>query len=116
MLKQQLANAFLRKQTNSSMDLNKLLKQASNLNSEDLRKQTSSLSVAAAVKTLMTLGLAIPFITVTTRRLHDSNKSGWVQLLYLIPVLGWLLMILFLVTEGNDGRNQYGEDPLKTDD
>ena len=41
---------------------------------------------------------------------------GWVQLLYLIPVLGWLLMILFLVTEGNDGRNQYGEDPLKTDE
>ena len=55
LLKQQLANAFLRKRTKSSMDLNKLLKQASNLNSEDLRKQTSSLSVAAAVKTLMTL-------------------------------------------------------------
>ena len=71
---------------------------------------------AGWVKTLMTLGLAIPFIAVTTRRLHDSNKSGWVQLLYLIPVLGWLLMILFLVTEGNDGRNQYGEDPLKTDE
>ena len=61
-------------------------------------------------------GSAIPFITVTTRRLHNSNKSGWVQLLYLIPVFGWLLMILFLVTEGNDGRNQYGEDPLKTDE
>ena len=52
-------------------------------------------------------------MAVTARRLHDSNKSGWVQLLYLIPILGWLLMILFMVTEGNYGRNQYGEDPLK---
>ena len=55
LLKQQLANAFMRKRTKSSMDLNKLMKQASNINSEDLRKQTTSLSVAAAVKTLMTL-------------------------------------------------------------
>ena len=62
---------------------------------------------AGWVKALVTIGLAIPFIAVTTRRLHDSNKSGWVQLLYLIPILGWLLMILFLVTEGNEGRNQY---------
>ena len=70
---------------------------------------------AGWIKTLVTIGLVIPFIAVTSRRLHDSNKSGWVQLLYLIPILGWLLMILFLITEGNEGRNQYGEDPLKAD-
>ena len=43
---------------------------------------------AGWIKMLTTIGLAIPFMAVTARRLHDSNKSGWVQLLYLIPILG----------------------------
>jgi uncharacterized membrane protein YhaH (DUF805 family) len=38
-----------------------------------------------------------------------------VQLLYPTPIIGWLLMILFLITEGNEGHNKYGEDPLRAD-
>lgn len=39
----------------------------------------------------------IPGLSITTRRLHDTGRSGFWQLLWLIPVLGWALMIAFLV-------------------
>ncbi|MCK5780887.1 MAG: DUF805 domain-containing protein [Psychrilyobacter sp.] len=41
----------------------------------------------------------IPGIAITTRRLHDSGRSGWWQLLLLIPVIGWIWMIILLVME-----------------
>ncbi len=53
----------------------------------------------------------IPSLAAGTRRLHDTNKSGWFQLLWLIPVLGWIAMIYFLIVQGDAGDNQYGSPP-----
>ena len=38
----------------------------------------------------------IPSLSVATRRLHDINRSGWWQLLVLLPITGWILLIYFL--------------------
>ena len=52
----------------------------------------------------------IPTLAVIVRRLHDTNKSGWLILLSLIP-LGGLVLFIFYCIEGDKGPNQYGADP-----
>ncbi len=55
----------------------------------------------------------LPSLAVGTRRLHDINKSGWFQLLWLIPILGWLVLIYILAQEGSTESNQYGDAPAE---
>lgn len=62
-----------------------------------------SLSIVFSVAT------ALPAVAAGSRRLHDTNKSGWLQLLWLIPVLGWLALIYLLAADGDVAANQYGE-------
>ncbi|MFC0323116.1 DUF805 domain-containing protein [Gallibacterium melopsittaci] len=57
------------------------------------------------------LALFIPSIAVGTRRLHDINRSGWWQLLWFIPIIGWIILIIFFSLNGTKGNNRFGEDP-----
>ncbi len=57
------------------------------------------------------LAVLIPSIAVAVRRLHDINKSGWWILIALIPLVGAIWLIVLLATNGDQGPNQYGEDP-----
>ena len=59
---------------------------------------------------LVNLALLLPSLAVGARRLHDMGKSGWFQLLWFIPILGWAVMIYFLV-QPSVAPNQYGEGP-----
>ncbi len=59
---------------------------------------------------LVSLGLALPLLGVTVRRLHDKGYSGWMYLILLVPCAGFAL-IYFLTQEGQLGRNHYGPDP-----
>jgi uncharacterized membrane protein YhaH (DUF805 family) len=54
----------------------------------------------------------VPMIALATRRLHDINKSGWWQLIGLIPLIGAIVLFIFFVLRGTDGENRYGSDPL----
>lgn len=56
---------------------------------------------------LFTLGVLLPSIAAAARRLHDTDRSGWMQLIGLIPLVGWLIVIYFLVQEGT-GANRFG--------
>ena len=67
------------------------------------------------ITALLWLGLLIPSIAVGVRRLHDTDKSGWWILIALIPLIGAIILIVFYVTDGTRGPNQYGSDP-KADD
>ncbi len=58
---------------------------------------------------VFSLGLLLPNIAVSVRRLHDTDRSGWWMLLALIPVLGSLVLIFFYVQPGTDGANRFGE-------
>jgi len=57
------------------------------------------------------LAMIIPSIAVAIRRLHDTDKSGWMLLIGLIPLVGAILLIVFYATEGTSGPNQYGAGP-----
>jgi uncharacterized membrane protein YhaH (DUF805 family) len=57
------------------------------------------------------LGLLIPTIAVAARRLHDINRSGWWQLLALIPIIGWIIVLIWYVTDSDSESNQYGPNP-----
>ena len=60
---------------------------------------------------LYILAILLPSIAVTTRRLHDIGKSGWWQLLGLIPLIGAIVLIVWAAKEGDHGDNAYGPDP-----
>lgn len=60
---------------------------------------------------LFCLALIIPGIAVGIRRLHDVGKSGWWLLISLVPVVGVIVLIIFLVTDSQAGSNQYGANP-----
>lgn len=57
----------------------------------------------------------IPGLAVTVRRFHDQDKSGWMVLLALVPLVGSVILIVFMCLEGTRGANRFGPDP-KADD
>ena len=54
----------------------------------------------------------LPSLAVGARRLHDTGRSGWWLLLSLVPVLGWIVLIVFFCIRGESGPNRFGPDPL----
>jgi uncharacterized membrane protein YhaH (DUF805 family) len=64
-----------------------------------------SIDVLAMV---VSLALFIPNIALASRRLHDTGRSGWWQLLWLIPIVGWIIIIVWLATKTEPIDNMYG--------
>jgi uncharacterized membrane protein YhaH (DUF805 family)/predicted RNA-binding Zn-ribbon protein involved in translation (DUF1610 family) len=60
---------------------------------------------------LYSLAVMFPYTAVTIRRLHDTNRSGWWILLAVIPLIGAIVLIAFLVSDSNPESNQYGPPP-----
>jgi uncharacterized membrane protein YhaH (DUF805 family) len=60
---------------------------------------------------LYLLALLIPGIAVAVRRLHDTGRSGWWLLISFVPLIGAIVLIVFLVQDGAPGENQYGKNP-----
>ena len=61
---------------------------------------------------LAVLALCVPSVMLTIRRWHDLGKSGWFSLLLLVPLVNFVVGLYLWVKKGDDGPNQYGEDPL----
>jgi uncharacterized membrane protein YhaH (DUF805 family) len=60
---------------------------------------------------LYALAMLVPSIAVAIRRLHDTDKSGWLLLIGLVPFIGAIILIVFYAMEGTKGPNQYGPAP-----
>ena len=60
---------------------------------------------------IYSLAILLPGLGVAARRLHDTGKSGWLQLLGLIPFIGWIIVLILCALEGHKEANQYGEAP-----
>ncbi|MEI8633500.1 DUF805 domain-containing protein [Vibrio sp. PP-XX7] len=73
-----------------------------------LYHQEIKLGVLEAIYYVMVL---LPTLAVTVRRLHDCNRSGWWILISILPVVGILILLLFLLQEGNVVVNQFGPTP-----
>jgi uncharacterized membrane protein YhaH (DUF805 family) len=58
---------------------------------------------------LWVLAAALPTIAIMVRRLHDIGKSGWWILIVFIPIVGPIVLIVFLATPGNAESNKYGD-------
>lgn len=62
--------------------------------------------------TVISLIIALISLSLSVRRWHDLNKSGWWVLINLIPVLGWIYSLVMLgFMAGDQGTNQYGPPP-----
>jgi len=62
------------------------------------------------------LAVFIPGLAVIVRRLHDVGKSGWMYLIFLIPLVGSIWLLVLLVTDSKPGENKWGPNPKEVDD
>ena len=60
---------------------------------------------------IVTLALLIPSLAVGARRLHDTNKTGWLLLLQLVPFIGGIILLVLFIIEGDKQPNRYGPVP-----
>ena len=60
---------------------------------------------------LFTLAVFIPGIAVSVRRLHDTDRSGWWFLINFVPLIGWLVMLVFACLDSQPGGNRFGPNP-----
>jgi len=66
---------------------------------------------AGLLGVLYSLAVLPPSVAVGARRLHDTGRSGWWLLIGIIPFSGWIVLIVFLSTDGERQANGYGSDP-----
>ncbi len=66
------------------------------------------------LSTLYSFGTILPVLAVTARRLHDTNHSAWWILIYFLPIVGFIVIIIFAATKGDEGENRFGPDPQKS--
>jgi uncharacterized membrane protein YhaH (DUF805 family) len=71
----------------------------------------SARSGAGLFTTIFALGLLIPSLSVSVRRLHDTDRSGWWLLIGLIPLIGAIVLIVFFVQDSGEGTNRFGPNP-----
>lgn len=74
----------------------------------------SVLGTGGVIGMLYSLVILLPSIAVAIRRLHDTNRSGWWLLISLVPVIGGLVLLFFMIQDGTPGQNQYGPNPKET--
>ena len=63
------------------------------------------------LEALVTLATIVPSLSVGARRLHDCDRSGWWQLLSLVPLIGTIVLIVWWAQPGNVGPNRFGPPP-----
>jgi uncharacterized membrane protein YhaH (DUF805 family) len=60
------------------------------------------------------LALLLPGLSVSIRRFHDINRSGWWILIFIVPIVGFVLWLIWFTREGDPGENQYGPPPAES--
>ena len=63
------------------------------------------------LSSLYSLAVLIPSLAVGARRLHDIDKSGWWQLIAIIPLVGIIILIVWWATDGEERPNEHGPNP-----
>ena len=91
--------------------LNILISMGVSVMRRSLNPTTGIYKFVVGVYGIYTLAVLIPGLAVGCRRLHDIGKSGWCLLLNLIPLIGQIILIVWLSQDSFPGSNQYGECP-----
>ncbi len=72
---------------------------------------TMAQSGVGFVGTIASLALLLPSLAVTVRRLHDTDRSGWWVLAFLIPIAGFVLWLVFMLSDSSPHANRFGPSP-----
>ena len=67
--------------------------------------------ILPAVSSVYSLAVLIPTLAVSWRRLHDIGKAGGWYFICLVPIVGWILLLVWLCKDSQPGENQYGPNP-----
>jgi uncharacterized membrane protein YhaH (DUF805 family) len=67
--------------------------------------------IAAPLYLLYSLIVLLPHLAVTVRRLHDTARNGWWLLIVLIPLVGPIMILVFIALDSDPEENQYGANP-----
>ena len=57
------------------------------------------------------VAVAIPTFAVGARRLHDTGRSGWWQLINAVPYIGWIILFILFALRGQSESNRFGDVP-----
>jgi uncharacterized membrane protein YhaH (DUF805 family) len=60
---------------------------------------------------LYALAVFVPGLAVSVRRLHDVGRSGWFLFIALLPIIGWIWLLVLYLTEGQPMLNKWGANP-----
>ena len=66
------------------------------------------------IYTVYCLAILLPSLAVCVRRLHDIGKSGFYYFIWLIPVIGWIILIVWFCKDSQSGENEYGLNPKES--
>ena len=67
--------------------------------------------IFSALSGIYSLAVMVPNIAIGVRRLHDIGRKGIFYLFIFIPIVGAIMLIVWFVTEGNPGENEFGPNP-----
>ncbi|GAA3390584.1 DUF805 domain-containing protein [Cryptosporangium minutisporangium] len=62
------------------------------------------------IEGVLQLALVVPSLAVGARRLHDIGRTGWWQLIGIVPIIGWIILLVFFV-QNSHPANQHGPNP-----
>jgi uncharacterized membrane protein YhaH (DUF805 family) len=68
-------------------------------------------SAWSPLSSIFSLVTFLPSLAVAARRLHDIDKSGWWLLISFIPIIGWIILLIWASSIGTRGPNRFGENP-----
>ena len=69
---------------------------------------TSGVGILGAI---FSLAILLPSIAVAVRRLHDTDRTGWWILIVLIPFIGFIVLLVFMILDSTPGDNRFGPNP-----
>ncbi len=65
----------------------------------------------SVVSNLTSLALFLPSLAMAIRRLHDSGRTGWWVLIALVPLVGFIVLLVFYLSDSQAGPNVHGPNP-----
>ncbi|MCZ7378532.1 DUF805 domain-containing protein [Micromonospora sp. WMMC250] len=68
-------------------------------------------STTGLIGLVASLALLLPSLAVGVRRLHDTDRTGWWLLIALVPLVGFIVLIVFFVLDSTPGTNRFGPSP-----
>ena len=72
---------------------------------------TGHMEIGIAGSLLYTVATLLPALALTVRRLHDTGRSAWWLLVFLVPILGPIILLVLLVFDSAAADNRYGPNP-----